>query len=337
MKILIVLLFWALWMPSAIAQPACLGLGEDTNMCAEVTDKNVLGSTLELCCSDPITGFYRNGFCQTGTQDIGTHVACARVTDEFLEFSKAQGNDLITPAPQYNFPGLKDGDKWCLCASRWTQALEASVAPPLVLEATHEKMLEYAEIEVLKKHAIANDKDEVSMEEKSEAIQQTKANAYQFEFTSIDGKPMPLRDFEGKTLLVVNTASQCGFTKQYKDLQALYEMYKNRGLVVIGVPCNDFGNQEPGDEGVIKDFTTNKFGVTFPMTQKYSVKGSDAHPFFTWASAQKKGAFLQSSPKWNFHKFLVGPDGDLKKSFGSQVSPSSNKMRTEIEKLLADG
>ncbi|MEM6812617.1 MAG: DUF2237 domain-containing protein [Pseudomonadota bacterium] len=125
-----------------------------------VEDKNVLGSQLELCCSDPITGFYRNGFCQTGSQDVGTHVACAKVTDEFLEFSKSRGNDLSTPRPEFSFPGLKAGDKWCLCASRWTEALEAGVAPLLNLKATHEKMLEYAEIEVLKKYAIDSSGEE---------------------------------------------------------------------------------------------------------------------------------------------------------------------------------
>ncbi|MEM6780585.1 MAG: DUF2237 domain-containing protein [Pseudomonadota bacterium] len=122
-------------------------------MCAKVDDKNVLGGDLQMCCNDPVTGFYRNGFCQTGMQDVCTHVACAIVTEEFLEFSKSQGNDLITSRPEYDFPGLKPGDKWCLCAARWTEALEAGVAPPLVLEASHEKMLEYAEIEVLKKYA----------------------------------------------------------------------------------------------------------------------------------------------------------------------------------------
>ena len=122
-------------------------------MCAKVTDKNVLGTDLQLCCTDPMTGFYRNGFCQTGVQDVGTHVACAEVTEEFLEFSKSRGNDLMTPPPEFRFPGLKPGDKWCLCAVRQTEALEAGVAPLLVLEATHQKMLEYAEIEVLKKYA----------------------------------------------------------------------------------------------------------------------------------------------------------------------------------------
>ena len=165
---------------------------------------------------------------------------------------------------------------------------------------------------------------------------QTKANAFQFEFTSIDGKPMPLSVFRGKVTLIVNTASQCGFTKQYTDLQELYETYQEQGFTVIGVPCNDFGKQEPDDLEAIKDFTSNQFGITFPLTQKYSVKGSDAHPFFAWASSQRKGTFLQSSPKWNFHKFLIDQNGNLVKSFGSQVNPSSDKVHKAIEELLKD-
>ena len=126
-------------------------------MYLKTEEKNVLGTNLELCCQNTQTGFYRNGFCQTGESDVGTHVACAVITDDFLEFSRARGNDLIAPRPEFFFPGLKAGDKWCLCALRWIQALEAGVAPPLKLEATDKKMLEYAEIEILKKYK-ANDK-----------------------------------------------------------------------------------------------------------------------------------------------------------------------------------
>ncbi len=111
--------------------------------------KNVLGTELKLCCQKPLTGFYRNGFCHTGPSDTGTHVACATVTKEFLEFTRARGNDLITPLPQYNFPGLKPGDKWCLCALRWLEAKKAGVAPVLDLEATHDKMLDFVKLEDL--------------------------------------------------------------------------------------------------------------------------------------------------------------------------------------------
>jgi hypothetical protein len=113
--------------------------------------KNVLGTELKKCCDSPKTGFYRNGFCHTGPEDHGTHVACATLTKEFLEFTKQRGNDLMTPRPDWNFPGLKPGDKWCLCALRWLEAKKAGVAPKLDLEATHEKMLEFVTLEELKK------------------------------------------------------------------------------------------------------------------------------------------------------------------------------------------
>lgn len=174
-------------------------------MCAKVEDKNVFGEPMALCCDDPVTGFYRNGFCQTGAQDFGTHVVCAEVTDEFLEFSKTRGNDLITPHPEFNFPGLKAGDKWCLCALRWTEALEAGVAPPLHLDATHERMLEFAPLDVLQKHDVKS-KDQNT----EKPLPQFKANAYQFSFQSIDGKVMPLSAFSDQVVLIVNTASQCG-------------------------------------------------------------------------------------------------------------------------------
>ncbi len=115
-----------------------------------IQTNNVLGSSLKKCCDSPKTGFYRDGSCVTGPQDQGTHVACATLTKEFLEFTKSKGNDLITPKPEWNFPGLKPGDKWCLCALRWLEAKRAGVAPKLDLEATNKKMLEYADIKDLK-------------------------------------------------------------------------------------------------------------------------------------------------------------------------------------------
>lgn len=111
--------------------------------------KNVLGKNLQPCCFEPRTGWYRDGFCNTDAQDRGVHVVCAVMTDEFLQFSSKCGNDLITPMPAYNFPGLKAGDKWCLCVSRWKEALEAGVAPPVVLESTHQKALETVSFEAL--------------------------------------------------------------------------------------------------------------------------------------------------------------------------------------------
>ncbi len=115
--------------------------------------KNVLGGELISCCTDPMTGFYRDGFCKTGIDDVGSHTVCVEATDEFLEFSKSRGNDLSTPRPEYNFPGVKDGDKWCLCATRWREALEAGVAPKVILEACHEASLRYVALEDLKNHS----------------------------------------------------------------------------------------------------------------------------------------------------------------------------------------
>lgn len=119
--------------------------------------KNVLGGMLESCCTEPMTGFYRDGFCNTGPGDIGMHVVCAQMTDEFLRFSKERGNDLITPVPEYHFPGLKPGDCWCLCASRWQEAADANVAPPVKLASTHISALEFVSEKDLKAHALDTD------------------------------------------------------------------------------------------------------------------------------------------------------------------------------------
>ena len=115
---------------------------------------NVLGEPLVACSYDPLTGFYRDGCCHTDEHDHGTHVVCARMTQEFLDFSRARGNDLITPRPEYRFRGLKPGDRWCLCALRWLEALDAGVAPPIVLACTHERTLELVPLEVLERHAL---------------------------------------------------------------------------------------------------------------------------------------------------------------------------------------
>ncbi|WP_310485028.1 DUF2237 domain-containing protein [Chamaesiphon sp. VAR_48_metabat_403] len=118
-------------------------------------DKNVLGTELQICCTSPMTGFFRTGVCVTGSQDRGTHVVCARMTAEFLTFTKSQGNDLSTPVPGSSFPGLNPGDKWCLCASRWKQALDAGVAPPVDLMATHEAALKFVSLADLQQQAIS--------------------------------------------------------------------------------------------------------------------------------------------------------------------------------------
>ena len=119
-----------------------------------IDGKNVLGNDLQLCCSNPMTGYYRDGYCRTGGQDFGVHVVCAQMTAEFLTFTKQQRNDLSTPIPAYDFPGLKPGDRWCLCASRWQEAKEAGVAPPVILDATHIRALEVVSLDELKQYAL---------------------------------------------------------------------------------------------------------------------------------------------------------------------------------------
>ncbi len=114
---------------------------------------NVLGGKLENCCTSPMTGYYRDGKCNTGGGDFGAHTVCAQLTEEFLQFTKSNGNDLSTPVPEFNFPGLKPGDCWCLCASRWKEAMDAGCAPPVVLAATHALTLEYVSLDELKQHA----------------------------------------------------------------------------------------------------------------------------------------------------------------------------------------
>ena len=160
---------------------------------------------------------------------------------------------------------------------------------------------------------------------------QSATTAHDFEFTAIEGGPLPMAAFEGKVLLVVNTASRCGFTRQYGGLQAVWERYRGKGLVVLGVPSNDFGNQEPGTETKIKEFCEVNFNVDFPMTTKVRVKGDGAHPFYRWA-ADELGPAAQ--PRWNFHKYLIAPDGRLVAWFASPTSPTSEKVRRAIEAHL---
>ncbi|MEM9445859.1 MAG: DUF2237 domain-containing protein [Verrucomicrobiota bacterium] len=126
-----------------------IAFNEDTHP----KEKNVLGGPLEPCCFSPMTGFYRTGYCETGPDDAGRHTVCVTATDEFLQFSKSVGNDLSTPIPQYRFPGLKAGDRWCLCALRWKEAFENNSAPKVHLEATHRSVLEHIDLEALKEYA----------------------------------------------------------------------------------------------------------------------------------------------------------------------------------------
>ena len=155
--------------------------------------------------------------------------------------------------------------------------------------------------------------------------------AWDFTFTSIDGEAMPLSAYRGKALLVVNTASRCGFTPQYEGLQALWQRYRDRGLVVIGVPSNDFGGQEPGSAAQIKSFCETSFGVGFPMTAKEHVIGGNAHPLYKWIGKELGEDQL---PRWNFHKYLIGRNGELLGAYPSKVAPQAPELVKAIEGAL---
>jgi glutathione peroxidase len=157
------------------------------------------------------------------------------------------------------------------------------------------------------------------------------SNAYDFSFRSIDGGELPLSEFRGKPVLVVNTASKCGLTPQYEGLEALYREYRDRGLVVLGVPCNQFAGQEPGTDAEIKAFCEVKFDVDFPLTSKVDVKGDSRHPFYAWAEQELgEGAV----PVWNFHKILIGPNGEAVRAFGPRTEPQDESITSAVEAAL---
>ena len=160
---------------------------------------------------------------------------------------------------------------------------------------------------------------------------QDPTNAFAFSFPAIDGSTLDLSDYNGKALLVVNTASACGFTPQYDGLQALYERFVDQGLVVIGVPSNDFGRQETGTAEEIKTFCEVNFNITFPMADKVKVKGDDAHEFYQWAKSQTGFA---GRPRWNFHKYLIDKEGQIADWFASTTAPESAKLITAIRSVL---
>ena len=148
-------------------------------------------------------------------------------------------------------------------------------------------------------------------------------NLSSFRATDIAGAVRPLSEFAGKTVLVVNVASACGYTPQYAGLEALYKAHKDRGFVVLGFPCNQFGAQEPGSEAEIAQFCHAQYNVTFPLFAKVDVNGEHAHPLFRWLKSEKKGIFGTESIKWNFTKFLIGPDGHVIKRYGSTDTPEA--------------
>uniref|UniRef100_A0A7U3YFI7 Glutathione peroxidase n=2 Tax=Anoxybacillaceae TaxID=3120669 RepID=A0A7U3YFI7_GEOS0 len=155
---------------------------------------------------------------------------------------------------------------------------------------------------------------------------------YEFTAKTIRGKEQSLADYKGKVLLIVNTASKCGFTPQYKELQELYEQYRERGLVVLSFPCNQFGNQEPGTEEEIERFCQVNYGVTFPIFAKVDVNGEQAHPLFRYLTEKAPGVFGTKAIKWNFTKFLIDRNGNVVARFAPQTKPS--ELKSEIEKLL---
>lgn len=162
-------------------------------------------------------------------------------------------------------------------------------------------------------------------------VQAATENAHDFTFTSIDGEPLPLSSFDGKVLMIVNTASQCGFTRQYAGLQSLWEHYRDQGFVMVGVPSNDFGGQEPGSEAEIKNFCEVNFDIDFPLTEKQHVMGEKAHPFYAWARSVLGDG---NAPRWNFHKYLVARNGTLAGAFTTSVAPELPDLAAAIESLL---
>jgi glutathione peroxidase len=156
--------------------------------------------------------------------------------------------------------------------------------------------------------------------------------AFDFSATDIDGQPRSLADYAGKVLLIVNVASKCGFTPQYEGLEALWRTYRDRGLVVLGFPCDQFGHQEPGDEAEIRNFCSLTYDVDFPLFSKIDVNGSDAHPLYKWLKEEKSGLLGIGAIKWNFTKFLVGRDGRVIKRYAPTDEPKS--LARDIEAAL---
>ena len=155
--------------------------------------------------------------------------------------------------------------------------------------------------------------------------------AYDFNFKDLDGTPLNLSEYRGKVIVAINVASQCGFTSQYEDMQQVWEKYRSKGIVILGIPSNDFGKQEPGSNEDIKNFCEAKFGISFPMTEKVSVKGSEAHPFYIWA---RENYGKSAIPKWNFHKIIIDKNGKIAETFSSITKPLSKKFIKTLEKLI---
>ena len=157
-----------------------------------------------------------------------------------------------------------------------------------------------------------------------------KTSLYTININGLNGKPLELKQFKGKYILFINVASKCGFTPQYKGLQELYDKYNDK-LVVIGVPCNQFGSQEPGDSKTIETFCEVNYGVTFPITEKIDVKGSQQHPLYKWLTEKQQNGIKNSKVKWNFQKYLISPEGELIDYYYSMTSPTSSKITKHLK------
>jgi len=164
----------------------------------------------------------------------------------------------------------------------------------------------------------------------AQAPAMSRPTAYAFSFNGLDGGSVRLAEYAGKPILIVNTASQCGFTPQYAGLQELWKRYRERGLMIIGVPSNDFGGQEPGGPEEINKTAHGAYSVNFPLAAKAEVRGPAAHPFYRWAALERPG----EGPRWNFHKYLVGRDGRIAAAFTSQIEPTDPRVIAAIEKEL---
>ena len=162
-------------------------------------------------------------------------------------------------------------------------------------------------------------------------INQVNANVYEFDFTSIDGKIIKLRDFKGKPMVIINTASLCGFTKQYSDIETIFKNYEDKNLTIIAVPSNDFGSQELSSNKKVKEFCTTNFNTSFLLTEITNIKGEKGHPFFKWV---KKEAGFLAFPKWNFYKYLINREGKLVSWYGSVTKPTAPKIIKDIEKIV---
>jgi glutathione peroxidase len=160
-------------------------------------------------------------------------------------------------------------------------------------------------------------------------------SAHDFEHQTIDGKPCSLAEYKGKVLLIVNVASQCGLTPQYKGLEELYRDKKNEGFVVLGFPCNQFGGQEPGTESEIQQFCSTRFDVTFPLFAKLEVNGKNRHPLYEWLTSQAAEADGSRDIKWNFAKFLIGRDGQVVARFGPTTAPTAETVVDAVQRALA--